>query len=130
MSTGSVRSAMTPKKGLYFHQHATRLCIFQNLANCAGVPVVGQDPRQRRFANIVCGTDVELEPTKTLPDIETVDAALNLFRHLKSNFTRRGFQGDDVDNNRNSPSSHRFTIQFFSVNNPVFKKYLASFRWL
>ena len=50
--------------------------------------MVGQDPLQKRFANVVCGTDVAREPTKTLPDIETVDAVLNFFRRWKHNFTR------------------------------------------
>ena len=33
---------------------------------------MGQDPSVRRFANVVCGVDVRLEPTQTLPDVETV----------------------------------------------------------
>ena len=50
---------------------------YENAISCL---CQGQDPASLHYANIVCGVDVAAEPTQTLPDVETVDAALQFLR--------------------------------------------------
>jgi len=56
---------------------------FKNFPSCPGVDIVGQNPLLRDYANVVCGVNPEREPLGTLPDVETVEAALEYLSQIK-----------------------------------------------